>query len=54
MLTAVQIIIEKFVGHRFYRVEKVSAEELQHCRNYHAKVWYFVKTPDFKTKLHFV
>lgn len=38
MLTAVQIIMEKFVGHRFYRVEKVSAKELQYCRNYHAKV----------------
>lgn len=33
MLTAVQVIIEKFVGCRFYRVAKVSAKELQYCRD---------------------
>lgn len=54
MLTAVQVIMEKFVSGRFYRVGKVSAKELQYCRNYNAKVWCSVNIPDFKTELHFV
>lgn len=54
MLTAVQIIIEKFVGHRFYRVGKLNSKGLQYCRNSIMLRSGALSRHNFKTKLHFV
>lgn len=54
MVTAVWLIVERFVGSRFYRLGKVSTKgrdtvpQKQCC----GEIWCSTKTPDSKPKLH--